>query len=159
MAISRLTISLDESLADDLKTYMQRNGYGNRSEAFRDLVRAAVEADRLETQQAVHCVGCLTYVYDHDERELPQRLARLQHRYHDLTVCTTHVHLDHDTCLETLIVRGDTVRVKRLAGDVLAQPGVRHGHLHLVPAEVEVDDHRHDGGDHSGRHTHSRLRT
>ena len=64
------------------------------------------------------------------------RLADLQHEHHELTVAATHAHLDHDYCIETVILRGRTDEVQALAQTVIAQPGVSHGHLHLVPVSM-----------------------
>lgn len=158
--MERITISLDEDLVSQLDEFMARRGYGNRSEAFRDLLREKLEADRLERDEAGYCVGCLSYIYDHASRELASRLTHAQHDHHDLSVSTLHVHLDHKNCLEAVVLRGETGRVRRFADSVISQPGVRHGNLHLVPAEVEVGHHHHGPGGH-GRipHFHSHPKT
>lgn len=60
------------------------------------------------------------------------RLMDLQHQHHGLTLSATHVHLDHDNCLETLILRGPADKVSALAHAILAERGVRDGAVHLV---------------------------
>ena len=142
--MDRFTISLDESLAAEFDHWIAQRGYANRSEAFRDLLRAELERTRLERGQATHCIACLSYVFNHHERDLSERLTGLQHDHHDLTISTMHAHIDHENCLETVILRGGTAAVVAFADRVCAERGVRHGKLNLI--SVERDDH------HSHRH-------
>ena len=134
----RMTISVDETLARQFDHVVKRKGYQNRSEAFRDLVRRELEEKRLETGGAVYCIANVSYIYNHHERKLAARLAALQHGHHDLTVSAMHVHLDHENCMETVILRGLTAGVIELAESLIAQTGVRHGKVNLVPVKVET---------------------
>jgi len=109
--MQRLTISIDDELAATFDRLVAEKGYGNRSEAFRDLVRKALGEEQLSAGKAKHCVGTLSYVYNHHERSLAERLTTMQHEHHDLTVSTMHAHLDHENCIETVIVRGPTAAV------------------------------------------------
>ena len=136
--MERFTISLDAQLAREFDAYIGAKSYANRSEAVRDLIRAALEINRLETQVAPHCVANLSYVFNHHERQLAERLTEAQHHHHDLVVSSMHVHLDHDNCLETVILRGPTPEVRRFAEQVQAERGVRHGQLNLIPVDVEA---------------------
>ncbi len=147
--MERFTISLDEPLAREFDELIRRRGYANRSEAIRDLLRHELESDRLDHDQAPHCVAALSYVYDHHERQLSERLTDLQHHAHDLVVSSMHVHLDHDNCLETLIMRGETAITRQFADQLAAERGVRHALLNLVPVDLES----------TGHHTHSRPKT
>jgi len=141
----RLTISIDDDLADTFDQLMKDKGYLNRSEAFRDLLRGALTKDDVGHGNSRHCVGVLSYIYNHHERQLATRLTEMQHDHHDVTVSTMHSHLDHDNCIEAVILRGPTRAVMKFAESVVAQTGVRHGKFNVIP----VDD-----GD--GRHTHHR---
>ena len=135
--MERFTISLDEALASQFDQLIAARGYSNRSEAVRDLIRGAIESDRLRETPAGHCVANLSYVYNHHERELAERLTGLQHDHHDLTVAAMHSHLDHDNCLESVILKGATADVRQFADALMAERGVRHGKLNLVSVEVE----------------------
>jgi CopG family transcriptional regulator, nickel-responsive regulator len=158
--MERITITLDDGLLEQFDDYMRRNGYENRSEAFRDVVREKIEGERLESGSASHCIGCLTYVFNHEERELARRLTQAQHDHHDLSLSTLHVHLDHDNCLEAMILRGPTEAVRQFANGVSSQRGVRHGNLHIVPAEIHTDRHPHGpGGATHSHHVHSKPKT
>jgi CopG family nickel-responsive transcriptional regulator len=155
--MERMTISLDTALADEFDQFIKQHGYRNRSEAVRDLIRLKLETERLEGEHMGHCVGTLTYVYNHEERELARRLTTVQHQHHDLAVSTLHVHLDHDNCLETVVVQGPIRQVRAFADEVIARPGVRHGELYLVPVDVKQSNHQH--GPKQKLHTHRSPRT
>jgi CopG family transcriptional regulator, nickel-responsive regulator len=142
--LERFTISLSDDLAADFDNWIQARGYVNRSEAVRDLLRKEIESERLEQNLATHCVASLSYVYNHHERNLSERLAHIQHHAHDLVVCTMHVHLNHDDCLETLFLRGSTQAVRGFADKVSAESGVRHSVVNLVPvSSTSAHQHTH----------------
>jgi CopG family nickel-responsive transcriptional regulator len=134
--MDRFTISLDPLLAADFDRLIHDRGYTNRSEAVRDVLRRAIEEHRHSRDRDGHCVASLSYVYGHHERELAERLTALQHEHHDLCVATTHVHLDHEDCLESLMLRGATAAVRRFADALVAERGVRHGQLNLISVDV-----------------------
>jgi len=142
-SMQRFTISLEDRLATEFDELIRRKGYGNRSEALRDMLRGTIEKSRVARGEALHAVGCLSYVYNHHERDLAERLTALAHEHHDLVVSATHVHLDHETCIETVILRGRTADVHAFADAVSAERGVRHGGLNLVPVDVGAAPHRH----------------
>ena len=135
---------------------MARRGYASRSEALRDMVRGALMADDAPEDGA--CLAALTYVYDHHKRQLSNRLTEAHHDHHGLSIATMHVHLDHDSCMEVSILRGPVKEVKALADTVVTQSGVRHGHVHLVPAEISLEAHSHPHS-HQPGHSHSHGRS
>ena len=151
--MDRFTISLDESLARQFDALIAARGYVNRSEAVRDLIRGTIESDRQRDPPAGHCVANLSYVYNHHERELAERLTGLQHAHHDLTVAALHSHLDHDHCLESVILKGSTADVRQFAEALMAERGVRHGKLNVIALEAEAH-HAHD--EHGEAHVHYR---
>lgn len=151
--MERITISMDDDLARQFDTLIAERGYKNRSEAMRDLVREALEQAHLRRDAAAQCVGALTYVYNHHERELSRRLTSAQHDHHHLTLATLHVHLDHDNCLETAILQGPGGEVRAFAEALTASTGVRHGHLHMVPVAIAAETHHH-AEDHEPGHSH-----
>ncbi|HIJ38930.1 MAG TPA: nickel-responsive transcriptional regulator NikR [Rhodospirillaceae bacterium] len=146
--MERMTISLDDGLLAEFDDYIRHRGYENRSEAIRDLLRERLELDRGRAADGGHAVGCLSYVYNHHQRELARRLTESQHARHDLMLSTLHVHLDHENCLEVVIVQGEIPSVRQFAEATIAETGVRHGNLHLVAADVIRGRHEH-GHDHS----------
>ena len=133
--MQRLTISVNAQMAGSFDQLIERKGYRNRSEAFRDLVRKALREERVTNGSAATCVACVSFVYSYRQQQLTARLIELRQRYGQVTVSATHTPIDLDTCMETLILRGETAAVVKLADAIAAETGVRHGHLNLVPVE------------------------
>lgn len=152
--MQRVTISMSDAFADELDLFMRGNGYDNRSEALRDLARSGLDRAGTETAASGQCVASLVYVFDHGVREIPKRLANAYHDHHDLSVATMHVHLDHDNCLELAVLRGDSTAVREFSRWVIAERGVRHGHVTFIPVEIEETVHAHGDAGHSHRHSH-----
>ncbi len=148
--MERITMSLDEDLAKEFDRLIAERGYTSRSEAMRDLLRRELESRRLAYEPRSYCVANLSYVYNHHARDLAERLMAAQHEHHDLVVSTMHVHLDHEHCLETVILKGSTAAVRALADRTQAERGVRHASLNLVTVQtgdehVMPGAHRHHG--------------
>ena len=157
--MERFTISLDAELAREFDRLIQARGYRNRSEAVRDMLRGQLEQLRQADAQPKHCIANLSYIYNHHERDLAERLTGLQHDHHNLTIATMHAHLDHEHCIESVILRGPTPEVSRIADAIKAERGVRHGLLNLISADVDsgrqVMAHAHVHGQaHPYRHVH-----
>jgi CopG family nickel-responsive transcriptional regulator len=157
--MNRFTVSLEGGLLAEFDEHIRRRGYGSRSEAVRDILRRTLEAERLDDDEDGHCVACLSYVFDHHERELPRRLTRVGHDHHDVTHSILHIHLDHENCMEVTVLQGPTDSVRRFADTVMAETGVRHGMLNAVQVERRLTDgHSHDGQS-SRLHVHNRPKT
>lgn len=152
----RFTISLEDKLGARFDHFIQERGYKNRSEAVRDLIRNKLDQDSLMRDDNADCVGTLTYIYNHHERDLSRRLAESQHQSHDLSISTLHVHLDHDNCMETVVLRGKVREVSAFAESTISQPGVRHGQVYIVPVMIDHAAHSHSDGSH-GAHTHTHV--
>ena len=130
--MQRVTFSLDEDIAADFDDIVKAQGSQSRSEAVRDLIRREVDSRKLQQTGEQLCVANLSYVYDHHVRALAGRLLALQHEHHDIVVSTTHVHLDHDNCLESTILKGPIDAVRSLADSIRAERGVRFATTNLV---------------------------
>ena len=143
--LSRIGVALDSDLLKRFDRFISRLGYTNRSESFRDLIR-----DRLVTEQTASpnatVVGTVTLIYDHHSHGITEKLTEIQHENHELVVSTSHAHLDHDSCLEVLIVHGKSVQVEEFAGRLIGLKGVQHGRLVMTvaqPASVNPHTHKH----------------
>ena len=155
--MQRATIALDDEFVTELDRVIVQRGYQNRSEAIRDLARAGMRQAAEESGVMGACVAALVYVYDHESRELAKRLTHAFHDHHDLSLSAMHVHLDHGSCLEVAVLRGEAREVKHLADHVIAERGVRHGRLVMVPADVQAERHAH-AGEPSHKHVHVHVR-
>ena len=148
--LSRIGIALDSDLLKRFDRSIERRGYTNRSEAFRDLIR-----DRLVTEKTADAhatvVGTVTLIYDHHASGISEKLTELQHAHHELVVSTSHAHLDHDSCLEVLIVHGKSAQIEDFADRLIGLKGVQHGRLVMTVPSHAIEHHQ-DGHTHSHKH-------
>ena len=151
--MERITMSIDEALAKEFDDLIAKRGYESRSEAMRDLLRREVEANRIKYEPRTQCVASLSYVYNHHVRDLAGRLTDTQHAHHNLVVATMHVHLDHDKCLENVILKGSTAAVRTFADSIRAERGVAHGHINLITVQAG-DKHSLPSAHHHRGHMH-----
>jgi CopG family nickel-responsive transcriptional regulator len=143
--LSRIGVALDSDLLERFDDFIARLGYTNRSEAFRDLIRDRLVAEQTASPNAT-VVGTVTLIYDHHAHGVSEKLTDLQHANHDLVVSTSHAHLDHDSCLEVLIVHGKSKRVEEFAGRLIGLKGVQHGRLVMTAAQPATGNHHHANG-------------
>lgn len=126
--VSRLSLSLPPSLLDQLDEMVEEKGYTNRSLAIADMIRDQLVEHRRKFGQD-EIAGTITLVYDHHKLHVQETLTDIQHDHHELIISTLHVHLDHHNCLEVLVVRGKAARIKKIADELIAAKGVKHGKL------------------------------
>ncbi len=131
--LERIGVAIDASLLEQFDALIANRGYANRSEAFRDLIRAELISKTSDDPTTI-VVGTVTLLFDHHVRLLSGKLTELQHQHHHVILSSLHVHLDHDNCLEVIIIRGATARVRALADSLIASKGVKHGKLVLTAA-------------------------
>lgn len=120
----RMSITMEKELHDGLEEVLKAGPAVSRSEFIRDLVRERLARDAWKNNE--EAVGTITVVYDHEVRELTQKLTHLQHHYHDAIFATTHVHLTEELCAEMIMVRGRASEIEALAEGMRAHKGVLH---------------------------------
>ncbi len=125
--ITRFGVSIPARLLARFDDHIRDGGYANRSEALRDLIRDYL-VDR-EWESDVETVGTVTLVYDHHVRELADALNNIQHEMGEAIVSSLHVHLDHHLCLEVIVVKGKSHRIRKMADRLIGIKGVVHGKL------------------------------
>jgi len=125
----RFGVSLEKELLEKFDNLIKSKNYPNRSEAFRDLIRQ--ELITREWQEGKEIAGAITLVYNHHRRELVNRLTDIQHDFSEIIISTQHIHLDHDNCLEIVVVRGRPKEAQKLADTLKSVKGVKHGTLSM----------------------------
>ena len=135
--LSRIGVAIDADLLEKFDVLISKRGYTNRSEAFRDLIRDELVERAWESPDSP-VIGTVTLVYDHHVRMLSEKLTDLQHgSYHNI-LSTLHVHLDHDNCLEVLVVKGKAAAVRKIADALISTKGVKHGRLTITSSGAEL---------------------
>jgi len=142
--MQRITITIDDDLLDELDRMIHIRNYPNRSEASRDLARLGLKEAALQNGESAHCYGIMSYVYNHQARNLSRRLTAHHHLFHDLTVSSLHVHIDSGRCLEVSILQGPSNALRKFADDVVSQKSLEHGDIKIIPARrAEPPPHHH----------------
>lgn len=139
-ALSRIGIAIDSDLLEKFDALIAEKGYTNRSEAFRDLIRAELIQESIGKPTS-KVVGTITLVYDHHVRLLQEKLTELQHQYHHNILSTLHIHLDPDNCLEVIVAAGKLAEVEALANNLISTKGVKHGRANWTTAKPEAHPH------------------
>lgn len=129
--LSRIGVAIASDLLEKFDALIHKRGYTNRSEAFRDLIRAELVRES-SIRPAGQIVGSLTVVYDHHVRLLEEKLTELQHSHNSVILSVLHIHLDHDNCMELLALRGKSADVQRFANMLAATKGVKHAQLAIT---------------------------
>ena len=127
--IIRFGVSLEEDLLDNFDRLIKKRKYTNRSEAIRDLIRQELLKKDLEEDREV--AGAITFIYDHHQRNLLNKIIDVQHDYQDIIQSSQHIHLDHHNCLEIVAVKGTSSKVSKLSDTLKALKGVKHGSLSI----------------------------
>ena len=124
--VTRFGVSLEEHMLAQFDRLIARRGYTNRSEAIRDLIRESLVREQWKLGSD-EVVGTLTLVYNHEVRDLTDKLTDLQHAHYKAIVSGLHVHLDSHHCLEVLVLRGRAKELKAIADRLIGTRGVKHG--------------------------------
>lgn len=134
--IVRFGVSLEKELLEKFDRLIKEKKYSNRSEAIRDLIRENLV--KREWAEGKEVAGAITLVFDHHRRELMGTLTDIQHDFYQLIISSQHIHLDHDNCLEIIVVRGKPVEVKELADKLKSTKGVKYGALSIATTGKEL---------------------
>ena len=151
--LSRIGVSIDADLLRRFDSFIADKGYENRSEAFRDLIRDRLVDSAVIGPNAL-VVGTVTLIYDHHTRLLPEKLTDIQHENHDIIISTLHAHLDHENCLEVIVLRGKSRDVQRLADRLISTKGVQHGRLVMSSPETVLQRSEAHQPSHAHSHQH-----
>ena len=134
--LERFSVSIDEDLLARFDGKVEKDGYPTRSKAVADLIRQSLVEE--EWKKGKEVAAAIIMVYDHHRRNLSNRLTHIQHDYHDLIISSQHVHLDHDNCLELVVVRGRPGKVGELANRLRATKGVKYCSLAAASTGAEL---------------------
>lgn len=134
--IIRFGVSLEKELLEKFDRLIKEKKYPNRSEAIRDLIRENLV--KREWVEGKEVAGAITLVFDHHKRDLANILIDIQHDFHTLIISSQHIHLDHDNCLEVIVVRGKPTEVRELADKLRATKGVKYGSLSIATTGKEL---------------------
>ncbi|WP_129545086.1 nickel-responsive transcriptional regulator NikR [Thermoanaerobacter ethanolicus] len=126
--IIRFGVSMESKLLQQFDELIKEKNYNNRSEAIRDLIRDFIVENQWEAEN-VETIGTITYVFNHEVREISDKLTDIQHKHYQNIISTMHVHLDKHNCLEVMVVKGTAKEITKIADEIISTKGVKHGKL------------------------------
>ena len=135
--VVRFGVSLEEDLLNRFDEKIREKGFSSRSDAIRALIREQLIEEQWREPDA-DVVGILVLVYDHARRDLTENLTRIQHEHMPATVVSTHIHLDPHHCLEIVVLRGKSGRVREIADRLKSTRAVKHGRLIMTSSGVGI---------------------
>ncbi len=138
--IERIGVSLDKPLLARFDDLITAQGYTNRSEAIRHLIRQRLSAEQLEDPQS-EAIAAVFLVYDHHCVKVIEQVMSLQHSHVLHTICATHIHLDAHDCLEVIILRGKVAEINRMGEQMLSLKGVKLGRINLISTQMAPTPH------------------
>ncbi len=151
----RFSVSLEADLLEKFDRHCQTEKLATRSEAIRQLLHQTLAQQEWDSDLR-EMTATLILVYDHHRPGLTERLINVQHEHGNLVVATTHIHLDHDHCMEVIILRGRGSNLRRFAADVRGLKGVQKGQLVLADTGLPVHEpHHHHESEHGHSHSHT----
>jgi CopG family nickel-responsive transcriptional regulator len=133
--VIRFGVSIEPDLVKKFDKITKKEGYTNRSEAIRDLIRRNLITEENKDPEA-KAIGTLTMIYDHHTGNLTNRLLDLQHDHTNEILTTTHIHIDHHNCLEVLVLKGKAGSIQKLADNIKALKGIKHGELVMTKSSL-----------------------
>jgi CopG family nickel-responsive transcriptional regulator len=129
-SIVRFSVSLEKQLLQEFDRHTRLEKYPTRSKAVVDLIREKLV--RKEWEHGTEVAGTITLVYDHHGSKLMETLTCIQHDFHHIILASQHIPLDHNNCLEVVVVRGVPGEVKRLSDLLRATKGVKFANLSMA---------------------------
>ncbi len=130
MKVERICITIPKDLLEYIDKRVEQS-YSSRSEFIRDLVREAMIEEKW-TSEDDELIGVIVVMYDHHKRELTQKMLDIQHDHYVNILCTTHIHIDHDNCLETIMVKGTKNTIIDTLHSIAGLNGVKFAKLTKV---------------------------
>ena len=132
--VERVGVSLEKELLTAFDKVISQQGYQNRSEAIRDLIRQQLSSIHLQNEKA-QAIAAVVLVYDHHSTALMERLTDLQHSHLLQTISSLHVHLGHHDCLEVIVLKGKVGEINRMGEKLISIKGVKLGKINLLSTE------------------------
>jgi CopG family nickel-responsive transcriptional regulator len=133
--ITRFGVSIDPELLKKFDKKIKKEGYTNRSEAIRDIIRNNLILEKIKDPN-LSVIGTLTIIYNHHDGNLTKKLLDIQHSHHQDVLTTTHIHIDHNNCLEVLVLKGKVQNVINFSDNIKSLKGIKHGELVVTENQI-----------------------
>ncbi|HOM27185.1 MAG TPA: nickel-responsive transcriptional regulator NikR [bacterium] len=122
--LKRFGVSMEEDLLTRFDNFIKVQKYKNRSEAIRDIIREKFVEE--EWEKGKNVTGCIVIVYEHDVREIVDKIIDIQHKFSPIIVSSQHIHMDRENCMEIVAVKGKVEKIKDLYFHLKSLKGVKY---------------------------------
>ena len=106
-----ISVSLSESLLEEVSRIQREMGFSGRSEVIRAGLRKLI-AERRELERLSGRINSILLVVH--EREDEDVVNRIKHEFDDIINTQLHSHLKRNKCLEIFILDGDAERIRKI---------------------------------------------
>ena len=126
-------MSLPTKLLSEFDKIMSKSGYVDRSKAIQTAMHSFINNYEWESSENnVIGAGAIILLYDNHIYNQDEKSTQIQHEYKGVINATTHLHLDGDNCLETIMVSGDIKKIKELAKSLSHNRGIKNLKVHFI---------------------------
>ena len=122
--LARFGVTVPEDILEEFDERLKQSGRENRSDVIRQLMRSCITEERWQEEDG-QVYGTVTLMYDHHSSSISKDLTSVQHDHGGVIVCTTHVHVTHDTYLECIVLRGDASDIKAFVATLGKIKGIK----------------------------------
>lgn len=133
----RFGVSLAEVLLKNFDRLIFEKKYQNRSKAIGDLIQEKI-IEESQSAPRIVAYGVVAMIYDQAQRDLNDKLTHYQHHHFRQVISNLHIHLDHENCLEIIVLKGQNRALKSFADSLAAIRGVKFVKLLPVIAKKGV---------------------
>ena len=130
--VHRISISLSPKLLAEFDKSMIKAGFTDRSKAIQTALHSFVDEHNWADDLPKSGAGAIIMLYDNHVYNQDTKSTRIQHKYNDIISAATHLHLNDNNCLESIMVKGDVRRMKELANELSKNRGIKSLKFHFV---------------------------
>jgi len=134
-ALGIISLSLPEELLKELDAILGEERYASRSEVIRQALRTYISEYKELDKIKGNVMATITVLYEKTEKN--EELFRLQHEYSDMITAYLHSHLTDTSCLEVMVVKGPSDRLKDLIDGIKANKPVKQIKFSIMTAGEE----------------------
>jgi CopG family transcriptional regulator, nickel-responsive regulator len=128
-----ISLSIPNELRDELDRILGEEWYASRSEVVRQALRKYIaEYKELENIKG-NIIATITALYEKKDKN--EELTQLQHEFGDVMTTYLHSHLTEKSCLEVMVVKGSSKRLKDMIDGLKANRHVRQLKFSIMSIE------------------------
>jgi len=127
-----LSISIPDKLSEELDASIEKRGFASRSEVLRQAIRFFLEEQRSLEKDEGEVIAIVTIVYEKTAKTGGMLAFQQEHR--GIVSTFLHTHVDENSCLEVLVVKGAVHEIRELVDDARADKRVRQAKVTTIGA-------------------------